>query len=234
MTSAIKYLDDETIAEEFHKFFENVLSYKIVFNDTVFTDMLQFDNYQFIINELFLYFTAAILKHNRFLLFDRFLIRKYYLTNVRNMLDGVHTYRLLNGSPRSFEIASRDKRRISYTADILIQNAKNRVLLVRDIMQADFILFIRSDITFEKGHNRWYPFTGLYIASGEPEFELFLRAESTKFFNNFKMCLGIENLEQLYTIAKEFEQGLRKSHQYYDETLYPPYFMNLEKLCKSK
>jgi len=146
----------------------------------------------------------------------------------------VYPYSLLNGFPQSFSAASTINRRISYTADIFINKAKNRKILLIDIMQADFILFLRSDIIIEKNLNRWYPHTAVYIASRNPKFELFLRAESTKFFDEFKKCLGIENLEQLNKIAKEFEQGLRRSFEFDVETLYPPSFMNLENLCKSE
>lgn len=232
--SALKYLDDETIAEAFHKYFEDILRYKLILNDQQYKDRKEFDNYQFILNELFLYFTAAVLKQHRFQLFDMFLSRKYYITNARDMEDGVYSYRILSGSPISFEVASSKKRRISYTADILIHNAKNRKILSIDIMQVDFILFIRSDITFEKNLPRWYPYTGVYIASRDPKFELFLRAESKRFFDDFKKCLGIEKLEDLIKIGEEFRQKQRRTFEFYGETLYPPSFMNLENLCKSK
>ncbi|MBV6422077.1 MAG: hypothetical protein DAHOPDDO_03366 [Ignavibacteriaceae bacterium] len=231
--SALKYLDDETIAAVFHKFFEDILSYKIVFIDTKFKDRMEFDNYQFIINELFLYFTAAILKQYRFELFDTFLNIKYYIGNARDTQDTVYSYIILYGVPRSFEIASTKNRRISYTSDILIGNANNKKILLTDIMQADFILFLRSDITFNQNLRRWHMNTGVYIASRQPDFELFLRSESKSFFGKFRQCLGIDNLESLKTISEEFRNGKRRSFEYYGDTLYPPALMNLEKLCKS-
>jgi len=231
--NALKYLDDDTIADLFHNFFEDILSYKIVFDNTNFKDRMEFDNYQFIINELFLYFTAIILKQHRFELFDSSLNKNYYLSNVKDTEDNVYTYRVLNGFSKSFEIASSQQRRISFTADILAGNATNKKVTLLDVMQADFILFLRSEITFNK-IKRWYPHTAVCIASRASKFELFLRSESAVFFEKFRQCLGVGSLDELKIIAKEFENGQRKHLEFPFQDLFPQEYLNLEKLCSNR
>jgi len=78
---------------------------------------------------------------------------------------------------------------------------------------------------------RWNPLTGVFIASRQPKFELFLRSESKSFFEKFKVCLGVKSLEELKSLASEYHNSKRDYPSYFADTLFPPTFMNLDNLC---
>lgn len=229
--NAINYIDDQYLFEIYHHFFEEIIKYKLQPKTRINWNSIEVDNYFYIIYELFLYFCSALLKKNKFLLFNEILSNNFFISNSGDFEDGLYPYTVFNSHIQSFSIASQKLHRISYYADQVINNANNKKLNLLDLMQTDFILFIRSDILLESKWFRWQPRTGIYIASREPKFELFLRSESKTFFEKFKICLGVESAEELKKVAKEYHNKSRKYPEYYADSLYPPYYMNLDNLC---
>lgn len=231
--NALNYLDDQYLLEIYHHFFEEMIKNKLQPKNRMNWNSTEVDNYVFIIYELFLYFCSVLLKKNKFLLFNEMLKNNIFISNTEDFEDGLYPYTVFNTHIQSFSIASQKLQRISYYADQIINNANSKKLNLLDIMQTDFILFIRSDILLENNYIKWNPKTGVYIASREPKFELFLRSESKTFFEKFKICLGVANVEELKKVAKEYHDKSRKYPEYYSDSLYPPYYMNLVRLCSS-
>ena len=228
---SVNYLDEEILFQIYHKFFEDIL--KLILRPKFSNTSSDFsrDNYKYIILELFLYFNAVLLKNQKFNLFNEMLKNFFYITDTDDFDTGLYPYIVFNLNIESFYYASKKNQRISFTADRLIANANYTRINLTDLMQADFILFILSEILLTPKYFNWSPKTGVYIASRQPKFELFLRSESESFFNNFKICLGINSLEELKKLAEQFHSRERSYPEYFTESLYPPSYMNINNLC---
>ena len=229
--NSIKYLQDEELSVIFHSFFEELLKYKLRPKFSQNFSTMEKDNYRYIIFELFIYYNAVLLKYNKFALFNETLSNYFYLSNTDDAETGLYPYTVFNSSIESFYLASEKFSRISYTADQIVTNAKNRKISLTQLMQTDFIFFLRSEILLTPKYLRWNPLTGVFIASRQPKFELFLRSESKSFFEKFKVCLGVKSLEELKSLASEYHNSKRDYPSYFADTLFPPTFMNLDNLC---
>jgi hypothetical protein len=87
--------------------------------------------------------------------------------------------------------------RLSLQADLLKGRSKSTVLDFTYSMVADFVLWFRSAQRalgqFDRSH-LWWPDTLVFLSfRPSPPFELFARAKSTKYFDEIKSLLGVDN-----------------------------------------
>ncbi len=74
-----------------------------------------------------------------------------------------------------------------------------------DLMQADFILFLRSSMTaLDTDSSQWWPETLLYAPEYRGPFEVFARARSHRFFDRIKRVLGAKDKEDLGRMFEGF------------------------------
>lgn len=163
----------------------------------------EYDNYRFIARELFLYFIALCVKNNKFDALDSFLTEKY-------RYQGNHDIKLKNFTVFNMDINSIDSTRnnrlelklISLTSDLIIKRADLDIVSSEELLQADFLLALRSILT-EKLSAPWFPRMLLYKQGG---FELFQRAEAPKGFEAVKFLLHVENKSYLENIFSDAEK----------------------------
>jgi hypothetical protein len=150
-----------------------------------------YDNYVFIVHELFLYTIAALLKRERFETLSEFLRLRFYVRD-DDRDEVMKPFSVLRKPMRALGPKQQELRRISLRADLLEQRSHVvSGLKFTDVMEADFVLFLRAGMT-EQDTGRWYPETLLYTSfrfSGP--FEVFARSESKAYFKRLSPVIEI-------------------------------------------
>jgi hypothetical protein len=148
------------------------------------------DNFKFVVHEMFLYTIGILLKKERFDIALQLTSQGYYVgDDLDDMHEPVQPFSVIRQFMESLK--HRDERlklnQLSVRADMLEQRSHASGLQFGDLMQADFVLFFNDAITSyrEKRRQRWWPETLLYYRGRAP-FEIFARAESLKYFQ--KIC----------------------------------------------
>ena len=173
-----------------------------------------FDNFRFIIHELFLYAVASFLKYERFDAVSYLLRHRYYWEGSPSS-DKMVSFSEFRELMQSLKYRN-DRlklRRISLRADLLEQRARASGIPFSEIMQADFVLYMRdcfdalrhqTDQTWI--HQGWWPETLLYAESHRGPFEIFARAESREYFNRIKCLFEIEEKEDFQQVFQAYKE----------------------------
>jgi TIR domain len=218
-----------------HRFFESLIPYMFHSKDVrTFTDQ-DYDNFKFIIHELYLYSIALFLKFEKFE-FARLLVeQQFYVKNNSEVgPQPMHTYRIFWQYLSSFE--SRNKRlslkKISLHADILEQRSKTSGIDFQFIMQADFLLYIRSELESKDNYDKWWPITLSYLGHRNGAFEIFARATSTSYFHRIGSMIGVKSKTELVAFITEYSDGKRQAISLdHFRSINPANLLNFEKLC---
>lgn len=168
-----------------------------------------FENFAFIVHELYLYAIAILIRHERFEAITTVTSDFFVPSDSRN--EEMLPYDRLRGNIRLLEHRNTrlGLRRLSVRADMLKERCSGLPLRFSDIMQADLILFLRSHLA-SNPRRTWYPETLLYSDENRGAFEIFARARSTGYFENLKKVLGISDKQQLNDLVHGFQSGQRR------------------------
>jgi hypothetical protein len=98
--------------------------------------------------------------------------------------------------------------RLSLRADLFEQRSKTSGVQFRHAMQADFVCFLRADLTHVDSYDRWMPETLLYAARHHGPFELFARSVSKNYLTRTLPLLGIANLAPLKAKLNEYSSNI--------------------------
>jgi hypothetical protein len=234
LKTQILYKNDTEVYELIAEFFESSLRYKGPPPDTLSWSETWYDNYDFILHELFLYLVALLLRHKRFPETNIFLDRQYLLPqNLRHGGEDMISFGVFRAYCESLN--DRNKRlklnRLSIFADLIKERATVNDLSFDRIMQAEFVLFIRSILSMA-AHDVWYPATLIYAGYSKP-FEIFARAQSHSEFERLKGLLKVNSKEELvakYLAAAEKYGINRWSGFTFRSSVSFEHLMNLEKL----
>jgi hypothetical protein len=167
-----------------------------------------FDNYRFIIHELFLYTIAVLIKHEKFTDADAFLSGGFFApaaseAAVKEPLQDFTIFRHHLPS-----LKRRNERlkltRISVHADLLKDRIAARGVSLDDLMQADLVLFIRAIV---QRLDRWWPETLVWSTRHYMPFEIFARAQSMKYFGRISKMLGGISRDQLLEVVTQLTGG---------------------------
>jgi hypothetical protein len=203
------FCDTQEMPVILHKFFEKLLAlYEKPASDRVNT--WDRDNFKFLAHELFLYAIAALIRHERFaavkyLLDTGFYLRKDFYSGSDPLVDFSKFYQYMRSlNHRNDRLGLR---RLSIRADMLKHRSVGTGFEFRDLMQADFVLFLKGFTDNTDQFGNWIPDTLVYRESSAP-FEIFARARSTAYFNKIGPMLGIqskEDLEAKLNSSKKFQ-----------------------------
>lgn len=171
---------------------------------------LQFDHYKFFITELFLYTIAILIENNYFEEIDVLLSTRYFLiTKHREMETDFSMFRFYIESLDEYRKRRLKNRRISITADLLIERSKFENKNYQEkIVDADLLLHYISVIKFKNENmHDWFPIT--YIYKQYSKVDLLKRLINLRHFNKIKILFKINTVEEMKKIFKEFVNPYR-------------------------
>jgi len=233
-----RFRSDHEMYGLIHSFFERLLPYK--YQPSVRTSWREWDadNFNFILNEVFLYTIAALLKNGRFDGVNDLLGQGYYFAGslAGGPEAGLVPYTFFRGYLKSLEYRNQrlSLRRVSVMSDLLNQRAKRPDLTFNDVMQADLVLYVRDELRSNEENypfSSWYPHTLLYASHRHTPFEIFARAQSIKYFDQMKTALAITSKDDIVKLIQEFRSGERRLPNWQFDTFNPSALMNIEKLA---
>lgn len=169
-----------------------------------------FDNFKFIVHELYLYAAACFIRHERFDTAAALMNMHYYLPDhlagdSNPMVPFRMFWRFLHSLEHRNERLA--LRRSSLRADLLQQRSRESGLEFRDLMQADFVLFLRDRLDRPKATLHWWPETLLYACRQPGAFEIFARSQSARYFERIKPLLRIRDKEDLAALLEGFNEN---------------------------
>ncbi len=226
--------DEDDYIEILHSFFESLLPYMEHPKNVNQWQEWDFDNFVFIIHELFLYLIAIFVKNKKFEWANVFLEQRYYLPGHSDygkdvMVDFLsfrkHMRSLKHRNDRL------NTRRLSIRADLLKERVTGTSIDFKDLMQADFIIFLRAELESNSDWGTWWPETLLYLGHFHSSFEIFARASSKKYFNRIKCLLGIEKKDDLDELLKSYQDGSRKLHRWESNLINPSVLIGYDQLA---
>jgi hypothetical protein len=204
------YLDNDDTQIMLHRFFEKLIPYIDRPQDISQWRDWDFDNFRFIVHELFPYSVACLIRHECFESAAYLMSNDYYLSGQTAYGQDVmvpfgnfyHYMKSPEHRNKRLEL-----RRLSLRADLLSQRSKGIGIEFRHIMQADFILFLRDHIDRPEERWHWWPETLLYLNASSGPFEVFARSRSSSYFDRVKVLIGIETKDQLQLLLEDFASG---------------------------
>ncbi|MBX3179718.1 MAG: TIR domain-containing protein, partial [Candidatus Hydrogenedentes bacterium] len=161
-----RYTQDGNSSDLLHRFFESLVPYlQPPINCQQWNDG-HLDVYRFIIQELFLYAVACLLKNEKFETTAHLLNTLYYVERPRNLGDE----NMLSFDIFWQEMRTLDHRksrlqlnnRLSIRSDLLQQRSSGCGVSFQSLMQADFVLFMHRSVKAmdnadQHSCNMWYP-----------------------------------------------------------------------------
>jgi len=226
------YLDTEDTRRILHRFFEQLIPYMERPEHVRSYRKWDFDNFCFIIHELFLYALAALMQHERFHSCAYLLAADYYIEGYSEYgRDVMVSFEVLRKYMESLKHRNErlKLRRLSLRADLLKERCKGVGVSFQQIMQADFIVFIRDHLDRPGGPWHWWPETLLYVRPGI--FEIFGRSRSTDYFNRAKVLFGIDKKEAIEPLLQYFESEKNAVPRWEFESFNPRYLMGFEQIA---
>ena len=222
--------------EAMHRFLESLMPY-IDKPETVNQwQRWDFDNFKFIVHELFLYAIATLVRFECFSGVAYLLRQHYYIEqNGRQGRDPMVPFIKLRNHLDSLEHRNKrlNLRRLSLHADLIEQRSKASGITFQQIMQADLILFVRDclDCLRTGRLQGWWPITLLYSSRQYGPFEIFARGQSANYFVAIGEIFDLKSKEDLLPLANAFkEEKLRIPHWEFD-CFNPFELMGFEKLA---
>jgi hypothetical protein len=220
-TAIAQYSLSDEIIEVAHRFFEKLIPYLDRPEHIRVASDSEFDNYRFIVHELFLYCLGSCLRFEKFHLAAYLIDNNYYYMNVDTGESDMKKYTLFR---RHIATLSRrndrlNLRRLSVRADMLKERNKGTGCDFNYIMTADFILYFRGH-TSEIWH-MWWPETLLYATQFGRPFEMFVRARSNKYFDKIKCLLRVNNKQDIKDILGRIAKDSRIIPNWQYESINP-------------
>lgn len=207
-----RYRDTEESWNSIHRFYEILLPYldrPAIFQSWQETDI---DNFRFIIHELFLYTIAILLKHERFPCIAYLVSQHYYFEpNVKNGLSPMVSFSRIRSILNSLQYQNKRLKlnRLSLHADILIKRTNSNLVSRQNLMQSDFVLYLRDCFDYLRTNceRRWWPITLVYAREQYGPFEIFARSQSRQYFERVKTIFGIIKTTDFELLIDAFKSG---------------------------
>jgi len=222
--------------QQLHRFFENLIPYMDRPEGVSTWKESDFDNFKFIIHELFLYAISSLLKYECFDAVAHLIRHHYYVEKNsdygREVMVPFPVFMNYVGS-----LEHRNKRlnlrRLSLRADLLEQRSRTSGIAFRQIMQSDFILFIRGcfDKMNDETYLYWWPETLLYRERYSGVFEIFARAQSKEYFDRVKCIFDIGDKKDFIPLFDAFRENKLSTPRWQFASFNPEELLGFERLA---
>ena len=193
-----------------------------------------FDNFKFIIHELFLYALAVLLKHERLEQANYLLEQQYYLPgNSDDGGDVMVDFVVFQANMQSLEDRNKrlDLRRLSVRGDLLKERCNGTGIDFRYLLQADFVAFLRAEVGAKDDRRPWWPYTLLFLGHFNSPFEIFARSVSKTYFDRSRVLLAISTPNELAALIKSYQDGSRKLPRWDGEGFSPEALLGYTQLA---
>jgi hypothetical protein len=233
VTVLLQYSDPVAHAARLHRFFEALIPYLSRPQHLNQWNEIYSDNFKFIVHELFLYTLAALLRAEQFEAAAYLLAEPYYISgNSDYGRDATVTYAVFREHMDSLKIRNQrlELRRLSLRADLLEQRARTSGMQFRHIMQADFVCYLRAELTHTDYHDNWWPETLLYVRRHHGAFEIFARSTSKTYLARTLRLLDVPDLASVKAKLEEFSADRRSLPRWDSETLNPAGLLGFDRL----
>jgi len=196
----VDYLNDQDTLDRIHGFLEAILAYRDRPASITQWEDHWWDNYRYILYELFLHLLAVLVKKKQYAIAARFIEAEY---NCRRGIGeerydqcGVGGFReyaatLDASNYRGQEQAPKP------TGIFMIERATHPKVQFADLFQVDFLLWLRPHFPNPGGCKHWYP-KCLAYARDRGTLEVFAKATSNTGFEALRHILKVQNLRELY------------------------------------
>ncbi|MFG1205126.1 toll/interleukin-1 receptor domain-containing protein [Xanthobacter aminoxidans] len=200
-TSIALYRPTTECIRAVHRFFELIVCYfERPVNITSWRED-DFDNFRFIVQELFLYAVSIMIKYEKFDL-AAYLIDEEYFT-IHNRESPMQPFTILYDNLHSFGERNRRLERLSARADLLRDRCHGVNMEFRYLMMADFVLFLRGcGSGFAIG---WWPDTLVFAGRYPEPMEIFARSKSASYFEKIAPMLGVRNKGELQMLLSNLD-----------------------------
>lgn len=193
VASVATYAQTSDFGDKLHSFLEGLHQHTVPAPNTGYQDG-DFDNYRFLIHELFLSTFALFVKHGRVDL-AQIMLADYYLpegANTRNQ--PMVTFEAFRQNLTSLEQRKQrtQSRRVSLHADMLVERLTGAGLRQDELIQADVLLFLRGQALGV----HWHPVTHVYLNRYGRPLEIFARAGSRKYYDKISRLLAVDTPEE--------------------------------------
>lgn len=229
-----QYAPEEQFIQRLHRFFESMIPYMSRPQNISQWNEWDFDNYKFIVHELFLYALAVLLKHDRIEQANYLLQQQYYLPgNSDYGREVMVSFIVFREFMRSLEHRNTrlNLRRLSVRADLLKERCVGVGIDFRYLLQADFVGFMRAEVEVNDDYKRWWPETLLYLGHFNSPFEIFARSVSKAYFNKSKVLLTIEAPNDLESLLNNYRNGTRRLPTWESYRFSPASLLGYEQLA---
>jgi len=196
--------------EVIHRFIESILPYSVAPSGLMSHTRWQFDNFCFLIYEMYLLTVAIFLKAEIFE-YARVLVQQDYFgerlsySGNRNM----HAFTRINRMDLGSFQRTMQKlglRTNSMRAHVLVERIPATGLQLTDVMQADLTLALAGRAR-EDSQVRWWPDTLLYSQYNQGAFPIFARSSSRAYYAKVQPIIGMSGSDLVDAVAALDEQG---------------------------
>ena len=205
------YAPTEENITKLHRFFEGLIPYLENPPNVSRFQEWDYDNFRFLVHELFLYAISILIKHERFEQANYLLQNQYYVSNplYHHQHSVMVGYDVLFRSTTSLDYRNTrlNLRRLSLRADLLKSRSDVTGIDFKYILQGDFVLFMRSEINKHDSLIYWYPVTLVYRTMNNRTFEIFARSISKAYFDRVKCLLNINKPDDLKELLEQYRKN---------------------------
>jgi hypothetical protein len=120
--------------------------------------------------------------------------------------------------------------RLSLRADLLEQRSRTSGLQFRHVMQADFVCFLRADLTHSDSYDKWWPETLIYANRHSGPFELFARATSKIYLSRVLSLLGVPDVAAIRAKIDEYVADRKSLPRWQFQSFDPVALLGFEQL----
>jgi hypothetical protein len=198
------------------RFFEGVARYQVIPDNVSHYHEGDWDNFKFIASELYLSLIATLIKREKFGFVSAMLDALYFERGRHGGAAQPHNFTLFAGYLPSVDHRNQRRKlgRTSLKADWLNERCKGSGIEFAELMQAEFVLFLRSNMDAmktEKVVMTWWPQSLCYIGYRDGPLELFARAASAAYFERIKPLLGVATVAEFKDLVPKID-GPRYNH----------------------
>lgn len=233
LTTLSQYTDPLVHVPQLHRFFESLIPYLSPPSHVKSWNEMDFDNFKFVVHELYLYTLGLLLRTEQIETATYLLTHTYYVPKNPDMGKNASvSYTVFREYMKSMEIRNQrlERNRLSLRADLLEQHSKTSGVQFRHLMQADFVCFLRASLTHSDIYDRWWPETLLYATHQYGPFELFARSSSKAYLSRTLKLLGVQDLTTIKAKLDVFAADQRSVPRWQFDSLNIPLLMGFDQL----